>query len=341
MNTRRKRRLTFSPAIQIFDLQDEYAQARWPLAGPVRPIGPVRLLLIERIQGGQAVTFERPLELRLKRNASGFDLFFGEVREVREAARPDEAWRRLADGKYTLRVETPLYQDGTLEVDFPMPDPASPQVIVLVPGHAYPFSTATILPKQTDSNLPIAHGQTLVRGAFFHADGSGVANAVVEITAPALVPARTYRTGTGGQWVLPVPVSVFQKGPAGNGPNRNITLRFRWPDPANSAQTLEHTWQDLPVTMGRETSVLQTGLRGWVTAAGRGVGDVTISVSDFPGQSRSQPDGSWFYYFNLQQPPANLNQVTVNAVLPDGTAQALVTPIRHGATTQVATIRFD
>jgi hypothetical protein len=73
-------------------------------------------------------------------------------------------------------------------------------------------------------------------------------------------------------------------------------------------------------------------------AAGVGVRGATIRVSGYPGEAMTANDGSWFYYFGLNQPA---DTVSVVAELPDG--RSLTQPnvqVHPRGTVVVSAFRF-
>ncbi len=165
------RRLT---AVRIFDLVDAYARERGLEGFYPRPIGRLRLRLVDLP--------ERP-ELVVVRNPGGYHLFFGEVRF------PGDRRRRLAvDGTvYRLRVAGDFYQ--SLETELEMSPSTEPMALDFAPGYAYPFPG----------------GSTLLRGSVHHFDGRGVGGATVSAEFPEADGTAGYRTGDSGQFVLVFP----------------------------------------------------------------------------------------------------------------------------------------
>jgi hypothetical protein len=79
-------------------------------------------------------------------------------------------------------------------------------------------------------------------------------------------------------------------------------------------------------------------LRGWVVARGHGIKGATVQVQAHPSQTRTLADGSWFYYFGLDQStPDNVN---VTAVLPDGRTLTQNQTIKPRATVIVPRFEF-
>src|SRR5690349_3271792 len=155
-------------AALIFDPEDAYARRRGMRGAHPRPIGPLSYRLTGRVSGGGVDAFEPPLELRVRRNGSGYDLSFGTV------AMRDGGWRGLGEGVYTLRVSSPVgYYQPLQRDDIALPRPDAPYTLDLQPGVAYPFPTET---------SPGLRGPTVLRGTRLAADGGGVAG--VTVTAP-------------------------------------------------------------------------------------------------------------------------------------------------------------
>ncbi|MCG8346178.1 MAG: carboxypeptidase-like regulatory domain-containing protein [Chloroflexales bacterium] len=294
-------------AIAIFDLEDRYARLRQGGESHPRPIGPVAMYLVGRMIDGQRQDFAQPLELRVRRNPSGYYLFFGEVKQR------DSTLRRvdLAPGAYIIRVESQYYQVAE-RTDIVLPRYDAAYFFDLAPGFAYPF------PAQVWKS----HGPTLLRGNLYHRDGAGLAGALIEVAGQEQQ-GINYRTDATGQWVLVFPYDQ---------PSTDIKVRFTLPD-GTTKEVNAH------IVHGRDTSLFQTALRGWVlNEAGVGVRGATIRVEGRPGQTTTGSDGGWFYYFDLDQPAA---QVRVTATLTDGRSRTQGNvPVQPGATTVAPTFRF-
>lgn len=210
-------RRQFPRASQVFDLEDAYARERKVRGRHPRPIGPVRLYVVGRMANGDRQDLHKPLELVVRRNPSGYYLFFGLVRlpngrthrsYLADGTYVDSATRRsyLDDGKYVVRVESRYYQPVEQEVDLPMPEPKEPTSIDLSPGYAYPF------PKT--STRPDGGGPTLLRGSVHYADGRGIAEVKIEVVGQE---EPAYWTDGSGQWVLVFPDTQ---------PPGDVTVRF-------------------------------------------------------------------------------------------------------------------
>jgi hypothetical protein len=293
-------------AALIFDLEDGYARRRGVRGLHPRPIGPLVYRLLGRAQDGGTERFEPPLDLRVRRNPSGFDLFFGLV-EL-----PDGTRRTLADGVYALRISSPYqyYQPVELE-NIALPRPDTPFSVDLEPAAGYPFPTET---------LPRFRGPTLLRGVYAGRDGAGIAGATVQVPGVSTICVTDHI----GQWVLVFPDDQ---------PTGNVTVRF---------QASDGTVENVPgvlVLGGQEASLRQTALRGWTLATtGAPLAGASVAVSGQPAPVRSRPDGSWSYYFPLSQ---QATTVSVTASLPDGRAQTHPNiPVEPRATNVVPTFRL-
>jgi hypothetical protein len=84
----------------------------------------------------------------------------------------------------------------------------------------------------------------------------------------------------------------------------------------------------------------QTALSGRVVnQSGVGIGGATMTVDALQGQSKTRSDGSWFYYFPLNQAQA---AVAVTARLPDGRSQTRPNlTVQPKETTPVAVFQFS
>ncbi len=278
-------RLTqLTPACSIFDLEDRFARERGVRGKHPRPIGAIRYWLVGRIVGSVRTDFEVPYQLLTVRNPSGYDLFFDRVKQEGSAA------SRMAfeEGTYVLKIEAQFYQDREHEI--PIPQCEAAHSIDLEPSYQYPFPVAT---------LSYGGGPTLLRGTVHATDGSGVEGVIIEVSGSS----NTYLTDETGQWVL-----IF----AEDQPSGDVTVTFTWPD-----GTVENV-ANVPIEEGQERALAQAGLRGWVmTEAGVGIPGASVRVGGYPGETVSAHDGSWFYYFGLNQ---GSDVVSVTAQLPDGPA---------------------
>src|SRR5262249_54475730 len=125
--------------------------------------------------------------------------------------------------------------------------------------------------------------------------GTGVAGARIEVVGQSSL----YTTDACGQWVLVFPDAE---------PSADVTVHIALPD--GSARHVV-----APIVQGRDNSLPPTALRRWGMAAGTDLAGVSIQISGQLGEVVSRADGSWFYYFDLNQPA---RVVSVTAQLPDG-----------------------
>jgi hypothetical protein len=227
--------------------------------------------------------------MAVTRNPSGYDLFFGELAE--DTGKTVRAG--LADGTYIVRVDSRFYQPAERD-DVVVPTafvaksgPGQPYFFDLSPSYAYPFPET--------STVPGGVGPTLLRGAVRAPGGAGVAGTTIEVVGKS----SRYRTDASGQWVLAFPDAE---------PTGDVTVHFALPD--GSARDIV-----LPLVQGRENSLPATVLRGSATAVGAGLAGVTIQISGQLDEVVTGADGSWFYYFDLNQPART---VSVTAQSPDG-----------------------
>jgi hypothetical protein len=284
--------------VRVFDLVDGFALERGLTGAHPRPIGAVRVLLLA--DGAQ--TFARPPELVLGYNRFGYAVSYGRLRY------PDGAERAgtFGVGPYRLRVLSEHYQTSDLSgVELPA---AEPLRVELAAGYTYPFPVAITPPARVGD--PTVAALTLLRGAVFAPDGSGVAGAVVD--APTAV---SYRIGADGQWVL-----VF---PDGAPASELVDVTITAPG-ANPVVVRE-----VRVTPAGEATLAQTALRGTVRAPGVDPRTVAVRVTGLAGQAGVRADGAWSCYFPLDH---GGGRVTVTATLPDGRRRTVpdveVTPRR-------------
>jgi hypothetical protein len=108
-------------------------------------------------------------------------------------------------------------------------------------------------------------------------------------------------TDATGQWVL-----VFDD----DQDTGDVTVRFDRPgEPAVEVPLV-------PVEKGQVRTLTQAALRGWVlNNAGVSIPDVQITVLGRVQQTTTASDGSWFYYFDINQ---GAELVSVSASLSDG-----------------------
>jgi hypothetical protein len=337
----------------ILNIVDGYAQARGMGDPDPRPIEPLYFYVIARFVIGVEQEIMPPLELVMKRNRSGYHLFYGTVRM------PDGAIRErvLAPGRYIVRIDTRpyvppeaergvprLYQPANVTVDLPMPDPRDPASntpyrVQLSPAPVYPFPHATPLRMAfpvaggcNSANMPVGNGPTLLRGSLHQRDGRPRTGVTVDV--PAIPALTAYTTGTDGGWVLSFPENQA------TGP---VSLRFGLPEPDNTVVNVP----DVCVVHGYECSLSQTALRGWATDRGRPVTGFTLQIASTRGGGPYQDllvtsaDGSWSYYFDLDQPGGD-DVVNVTALLPDGrTLVEQNIPVRRRATIVVPAFQFQ
>lgn len=292
-------------ATAIFDLEDAYARSLQIGESHPRPNGPIAIYLLGQVEHGQRRVFPTPLRLKLERSPSGYQLWFG----LYEG--PSGRLHRIdgAPAIYVVRVEAGSYQPVEPEIAVPQPEAA--YFIDLQPGAAYPF------PRLVRPSL----GPTLLRGSLHRTGGEPIGGAHVEASG-APQPGGSCCTGDDGQWVLAMPPEQ---------PSGAVEVCFTLPGEA--AVTLR-----AQVVRGRETSMPHTGLRGWVVdRRGFGVKDALVRVGGHAGESRTDSEGRWYYYFGLDQQAAT---VTVTVTLPDGrTMSSAGHPVRPQAVTRVATFR--
>jgi hypothetical protein len=291
-------------ATAVFDLEDRYARDRGVWGSHPRPIEPVTIRLLADIVAGAPVPLALAPQLVVTRNPSGYHLFYGLIRTP-----PDDRLSRLElPRSYVIRVESPFYQSAERTVA--LPAPRDPERIALEPGHAYPFPDGRATP---------AAGQTLLRGTVHRMDGQSVSGTAVEVVGVSNV----YRTDESGCWAL-----VFPDAQASG----DVSVRIVFPD--GTVQDV----QGVAVERQRDRSLKDTALRGWVLVRGVGVGGATLRVANHPGQAVTASNGSWFYYFDPNQPEVT---VAVAPTLPDGrTLPPTDVNIQRHATVVVPTFRF-
>lgn len=294
-------------ATLVFDLEDGFARARGTRGAHPRPFEPVKFLATARFAGNVRQDIDPPLELVVTRNGGGYHLFFGAARQPDGSRRE----RALDDGRYAVRVEGRFYQPLERS-DVVVPTPGRGLLYDLRPNYAYPFPP--------NSTLPGGLGLTLLRGTLHTTDGRGVAGAtlqVVGVTEPCL-------TDASGQWVLVFPDAQ---------PSGAVTVRVT-PE-GGPPQNVS----GVSVVRGREAGLGETALRGWVLSDSGGViPGASVRVEARAGATAAASDGSWFYYFGLNQGAAT---VQVTATLPDGRSQTKTNQqVRPRATAVVPTFRF-
>ena len=323
-------------ATVVLDVEDAYARGRG-VAGPhPRPLEPLDFVVVAEVVNQVERPITPPIGLVVIRNQSGYHIFSGEVRFA------DGSVRRgaLSPGEYVVRVEAPAYQAAERRVT--LPGPAAPAVISLEPGPGYPF--AGVVPFRPPTTVPFdctaqtttgGHGPTILRGSLLASDGSGRAEATVEVVGSA----GPFTVGPTGQWLLLLD-AAHQTG--------KVTVRFGLPrlDGAggisrDAAGNPILDTVDVPgvcVVRGCQTSLSQTALRGRVIRAS-GVGaDARVRVAGFPLSAQTRSNGDWSFYFEPGQPATT---ATVIAVATDGSNRSLPNvAIKPLATTEVPTIRL-
>ena len=266
----------------IFDVEDRYARERGIRGIHPRPIGGVRYFLMGEVNGGVRSFYSRPSELLTVRTPGGYQLFFDQLRYT-----DAQAYRmEIEAGTYIIRIESEFYQVSERELD--LPESATPLAIDLEPGYLYPFPQST---------LPNVASPTLLRGTLHAVAGDGVEDVSIEVIGKS----NRYLTDATGQWVL-----VFNDAQD----TEDVTVRFE-----PSAGPIEEVGL-VPVEKGQMRTLTQAGLRGWVqNNAGVAIPKVRVTVSGRVQEITTASDGSWFYYFDINQ---GAELVSVSARLPDG-----------------------
>lgn len=325
------------PAL-IVDPEDSYAREAGVRGRHPRPIGPLKYSLVAEMVAGTRHNFSEPLELVIKRNPSGYGLFFDSVRL------PDKQVRRIqfANGTYVLRFEsdrTQFYQRGERE-DLVLPQPRTQSFhIDFKPGYAYPF------PGQ--GTFATKRGPALIQGTIFDAEGRGIPKVTVALNPPPTIQVSTnpvvtrpwpfseYLTDESGQWLLVVPQAIdYAPTPQPGIPSGStVTVRFSFPN-ASSIDL-----PNIPFAPGQATSLNQAALRGSVVRKDAGpIAGATIEISGEAVRTRSGSDGTWVHYFGLTQ--AN-TFVTVTATPPGGQPkQQNQIPVQARKTVWVPTFEF-
>ncbi len=308
---------------------DAFARGRLgPNAHP-RPLGTLRFWLVSQDVAGVQQVFEPNKELLMKKNPSGYYLFFAEEKL------PDGSKRALAlpDGNYQILVTSRFYQSVEKEFVLPMPnlnqdlpdgsDPMLQYSLDLEPNYAYPFPNTYPLRFGVGddcADVPSRQGPTLLRGSLHTKEGQGLAGASVQVVGTSNV----YKTDETGQWVLWFPNDYSTK-------EEKEAVRVDLPDGSQVDVA------DVCVVKGRETSLAETALRGHVTKAGKNVEGATVKVAE--DSVETDKDGKWFYYFDLNQGETMVNVV---ASLPDGgTPASKSVQVRPRSTIVVPTFKFQ
>jgi hypothetical protein len=295
----------------VLDLVDGFALQRGLLGEVPRPFGWVRVLLLSLTPNGEArQVFQPPLELDLVRNTSGHYLFFGRV------FRPGYPARRLPlpAGTYELQIKSQFYQPFDLSADLPtaLQSPNLPQV-ELAPNDNYPF----------------LDGTTLLRGSVVRTDGTGVAGATVSLSVAG---SGDYQTDGSGQWTLAVPVTLPDPPPK-TPPTVLLTVTYK------TSGGPDQLAKNVAAVYGKQTSLAATALRGQVLSDGVGVAGASVAVSSFATTVPTQVDGSWAYFFGIDQPDA---VVDVTITLPDGRSQTITgVSVVPRTTTPPQTVNFS
>lgn len=283
-------------AARVFDIVDGFARLRGLAGARPRPAGTVRVFLLADRTPGAERFFADPPELVLVRGPDGNAVSFGRLRYSDGAVRAVD----FLGGPYILRVRSTCHQLADFpEVHIPAtPEQSEPYSMVLDAGYRYPFPRVSTPPAVQLGDAAV-HALTLLRGAVFQPDGTGVMNAVV--TAPGAI---RYRTDEDGQWVL-----VFADGVPATA-SVDVTIELPGADPI--------VLPDVPVEPGGESTLAQTALRGRIVSPGTDPATATVRVTGSPGAAGVRANGLWAYYFPPNQSDA---RVTVTATLPDGRSQ--------------------
>jgi hypothetical protein len=314
--------------VLIFNVEDQFA-GEWTGLPHQRPLEPLAFWLVARTAPPPDEAYNPPRRLAIRRNPSGYHLFFGKE----QLAGGQTRLLDLPDGEYRVRVTSPFYQTVEQTIVIPLPDlnrmdpdnpdparrnPLDAYTLRLWPSAGYPFpDPLAIRPQDANrpcdgTNYPGGAGPTLLRGCLLTAGGQPIVGAGVQVPGATGVVA----TDAGGNWVLWFPNAAASGRPTsanGNGshPTGPVTVRFTLPDGATV---------DVPqvcVVRGRAASLQQTGLRGWARRAGAPVARAVVTVSGQPGSAVTDDAGGWAYYFPLDQGEA---VVSVTATPPGGPA---------------------
>lgn len=311
-------------AILILDLEDNFACSHGRPGDHPRPFEPLRFFLIEQDLSGTVTTFIPAIELDMKRNSSGYHLFFG---QQKFHGKHGETFTRALDlppGRYTLQVTSRLYQTVQKTFNIPIGNANDPNVISryhmnLEASYAYPFPNIHPLGQQAVNNcsngiFTLRRGTTLLRGVLLNTGGQGLAGAQVQVANRS----NTYTTDSSGEWVLWF--SELQ-------PTGPVNVVIKIPN-----QPTQHV-SNVCVVQGHETSLHQTVTRGWVRRRTQPVAGVVITVQGFGGRAISDDRGIWTFAFPFSQ---GAQVVTLNA-----TVQGLPVQTRKVTLVPRATVIVD
>jgi hypothetical protein len=296
----------------IMGLVDGLAQRLKIDTNPV-PIGEVTITLRRRTQPLPARDFDPPLQLAHYKNPSGFFLLTGDIvpagMDDRDRVRP------IQTGSYVAIIESEYYREDVIN-----PFNWDPLVTrlpdrTLYPSPAYPFPDL--------SSNKNGNGLTLLRGTLRTSNGSPVVGAKVSIVGnfqivdPSPPPTPTVPvwpfaeavTTKDGDWALLLPDQSWMAAP----PVSPVTIQIVIGN--NPAQFVPGVTLDL----GKENFLKNTVLRGRVVdSSRRPIAGASVQTSLEPGQTTTDRDGQWSYYFDLVQANA-LASITVTT--PAGTSQ--------------------
>lgn len=310
-------------ATLILDAEDAYARGRGFSGQHPRPVGRVWFSAVAELLPAGRRALAEPLRLVVTANNAGYQVFRGDV------VLPDGSLRRglLAPGSYWIRAESDYYQPLEVPVDLPRPD--GPLFFDLEPDHRYPFPDVEPLRVPADptgfpcagATIRQAHGPTLLRGSLHAPDATPIRGATVTVPNQS----NTFQTDASGQWVLWFPDTQ---------PTGRQTVRFRLLPGAAPVDV-----QSVCIARGFETSLGETTIRGQVRRGnGAPISGARIRVSGHLPEVRSRGDGSWSYYFALDQ---GAETVTVTADVAGGATVALPNvAVVPRATTVVPTFQF-
>jgi hypothetical protein len=331
---------------------DGLARALRVLGTVPPPLGRIECQIV-RQTAPIARTFTPPLILSTFRNSTGFVIADGTYAREGE---PGER-RPLGDGIYKLRVRGEYYRDSDeFDLAWPLPlqqhriplnQPNTADNIALLPGPAYP------LPDVTTSRFQL--GPTILRGSLYTASGDPLRDVVVEVLnlTPFLAPPElpplaaadwpflATATNARGDWALVLPSRRYYDAapeitPGINPPalERTFAIRIHYsPTPFDVNEP--------NVELASDHGVRNTALRGQVVGpGGRPIAGAQISTTVSAATSVTRANGTWFLYFDLDQP--DVNSVTVTATTPDGaTLSASSVDVRNRATVFVPTFHFS